>query len=189
MRLPFEGEWFVFWGGRELKQNYHAANRNQRFAYDFVMHRDGKSHQGDGLALGDYYCWGQPLLSPADAVVVEAVDGLPDQPIGSMDRKHPAGNHLILDLGNGEYALLAHFQQNSLRVKAGDAVKKGETLGLCGNSGNTSEPHLHFHLQTGKGFGEGDGLPAQFQHYQANGQPVPRGEPMRGQTVRQTPAP
>lgn len=189
MRLPFDDDWFVFWGGRDLKQNYHAANSNQRFAYDFVVHSDGKSHQNDGLQLSDYYCWGKPILSPADAVVVHAVHDLPDQAIGSMDRANPAGNHLILDLGHGEYALLAHFQQNSLRVKANDQVKQGDTLGLCGNSGNTSEPHLHFHLQTGKRFGEGDGLPAQFQDYIANGQAVPRGEPTRGQTVQQTSAP
>ena len=59
----------------------------------------------------------------------------------------PAGNHVVLDLGSGEYALLAHLRRGSVRVRPGQRVRRGETLGRCGNSGNSSEPHLHFHVQ------------------------------------------
>ena len=65
----------------------------------------------------------------------------------SRTAKAPAGNHVVLDLGNGEYALLAHLQRGSVRVEAGDRVRAGDVLGLTGNSGNSSEPHLHFHVQ------------------------------------------
>lgn len=185
LRLPFEGDWYVFWGGRTLEQNYHAAVQNQRFAYDFVVSRDGVSHGGDGRKVEDYYCWNRPILAPAAGTVVEAVDGLPDNVPGEMDRAHPAGNHVILDHGNGEYSLLAHLRSGSVAVRQGARVAAGARLGACGNSGNTSEPHLHYHLQNAAAFGpDAEGLPAQFSGYTADGRRVARGEPVKGQTVR-----
>ncbi|HVI59987.1 MAG TPA: M23 family metallopeptidase [Luteimonas sp.] len=183
LRLPFDGAWYVFWGGRTIEQNYHAAVRGQRFAYDLVKRVDGSTHRGDGKALDDYYCWNQPILAPADATVLEAVDGLPDQAIGTRNTEAIAGNHVMLDLGQGEYALLAHLRRGSVAVKPGQHVARGETIGRCGNSGNTSEPHLHFHLQDAPEFGKGDGLPASFEDYSADGKPVERGEPVQGQTI------
>lgn len=183
LRLPFTGEWFVFWGGRTLEQNYHAIDRGQRFALDFVVLEDGVSHTGDGTRLDQYHCWGLPVLAPAAATVVTVVDDLPDQPIGSMDPANAAGNHVILDLGHDEYAVLAHLQEGSVAVAEGDRVEPGQTLGLCGNSGNTSEPHLHFHLQDSARFGEGDGLPVTFVDFSVDGERVESGEPVRGETV------
>ena len=183
LRLPFDGQWYVFWGGHDIEQNYHAASRGQRFAYDLLRYVDGSSHRGNGKALEDYYCWNEPILAPADATVLEAVDGLPDQAIGTRNTEAIAGNHVMLDLGKGEYAMLAHLRQGSVAVKTGQQVTAGEELGRCGNSGNTSEPHLHFHLQDAPRFGEGDGLPAFFEHYTADGKAVERGEPVKGQLI------
>lgn len=183
LRLPFEGEWFVVWGGRTLEQNYHAVSRGQRFAHDLVKLVNGKTRRGDSGALDSYYCWNQKILAPAAGRVVDAVDGLPDQAIGTTNAAQPDGNHVMLDLGHDEYALLAHFRQGSVRVKAGDLVEAGTELGRCGNSGNTSEPHLHFHLQNHPRFGEGDGLPAFFRDYVADGKRVPVGQLVRGQRV------
>jgi hypothetical protein len=187
LRLPFDGEWFVFWGGRSIEQNYHAAVPDQRFAYDFVVVQDGASHQGDGTRESDYFCWGKPVLAPAKASVAAVERLLADNPPGVMDTANPAGNHLILDLGNGEYALLAHLKGNSIAVEKGDTVEQGQPLGECGNSGNTSEPHLHFHLQDHPEFGNGAGLPAYFHDYTADGEYVERGEPEQGQTVAPRP--
>ena len=78
-------------------------------------------------------------MPPAAGTVVAAVDSLSDSPMGTTDREHPAGNHVILDHGNGEYSLLAHLQRKSLRVRPGEHVAAGQLLGLAGNSGNTSE--------------------------------------------------
>ena len=186
LRLPFEGEWHVFWGGRDIAQNYHASVPDQRFAYDFVRMVEGSTHTADGTELAHYHCWDQPILAPADGEVVSMVDGLPDQKIGTTNARQPAGNHVMLDLGAGEYALLAHFRQGSVRVSPGQRVATGEELGRCGNSGNTTEPHLHFHLQDSPVFGEGNGLPAFFNGYSADGQAVERGEPVKGQSVRGT---
>lgn len=183
LRLPFDGEWFVFWGGRSVEQNYHAAVSDQRFAYDFVVLQDGASFSGDGTREADYFCWGKPVLAPASAKVVSMERLLADNPPGIMDAANPAGNYVILDLGEGEYALLAHLKANSITVEQGDSVEPGQVLGACGNSGNTSEPHLHFHLQDEPEFGKGSGLPAYFHDYRADGEPVERGEPSQGQVV------
>lgn len=187
LRLPFDGEWFVFWGGRTVEQNYHAADRAQRFAIDFLVRRDGVSHSGDPARLENYFCWDQQILAPADATVAAVVDGLPDQEIGQSDPNNAAGNHVVLDLGNSEFAFLAHMRRGSVAVKVGDKVAAGQELGRCGNSGNTSEPHLHFHLQTTPVLHRGEGLPAFFEDYVADGKPVARGEPVQGQLVRPEP--
>lgn len=184
LRLPFKGEWFVVWGGRSLEQNYHAANRAQRFAMDAVILRDGASHQGDPGTLENYHCWDQPILAPAEATVVTAVDGLPDNEIGSTDARNPVGNHVVLDFGTDEFGFLAHMRQGSVRVQAGETVTAGQELGRCGNSGNTSEPHLHFHLQTTPDLSNGEGLPAAFNDYMADGKVVEKGEPVAGQAIQ-----
>ena len=183
LRLPFEGQWFVFWGGRTPEQNHHVAVRDQRFAYDLLKTVDGRTHRGDGKTLSDYYCWNEKILAPAAATVVASIDGLPDQAIGTTNAAQAAGNHVVLDLGQGEYAVLAHLRQGSVRVKAGDTVAAGGELGRCGNSGNTSEPHLHFQLQDDPRLGRGDGLPAYFRDFIADGRPVAQGELLRGQQV------
>jgi hypothetical protein len=182
--LPFKGEWLVFWGGRTLGENYHAASRAQRFAHDLVMVRDGKTHPDSSTALASYYCYGQPILAPAPGVVVIAVDSLPDQPIGSRDMVHPGGNHVVIDHGNREFSLLAHMQPHSLRVKVGQRVKRGQVLGLAGNSGNTSEPHLHVHLMNGPDMTSADGLPMPFTNYRIDGVLIDKGELKRFQLVR-----
>lgn len=183
-RLPFEGAWHVFWGGREIEQNYHAIDAGQRFALDLLVLKDGRSHAGDPAVLENYHCWNRPILAPADAVVASAVDTLPDQKIGQTDPRNPAGNHVVLDFGNGEYGFLAHLKQGSVRVAKGDRVTAGTEIGRCGNSGNTSEPHLHFHLQNSPLFGQGEGLPVQFLNYLADGTLVERGEPTKGQVIQ-----
>jgi len=184
LRLPFDQAFFVFWGGRTVAQNYHAIDTNQRFAYDLVITRAGVTHAGDGRRNEDYYCFGQPILAPASGKVVDLVEGVPDNVPGQMNPAQVAGNRVILDHGDGEFSMLAHFRQGSFRVKLGDQVDAGAPLGECGNSGNSSEPHLHYQLQDGAAFGQSAGLPAKFTNYIADDQPIQRGEPVKGQTIR-----
>lgn len=184
LRLPFEGEWTVIWGGHTIEQNYHAMLRDQRFAHDLVIQKNGSSHTGDGKKLTDYHCYGQRILAPGDGEIVWQRDSLPDQPIGSTDAKNAVGNGVIIDHGTGEYSLLAHLQPHSLKVHVGQQVKAGELIGLCGNSGNTSEPHLHFHVQNGPRPLESEGYPAFFNDLVIDDQPVARSEIVKGQRVR-----
>lgn len=187
LRLPFDGGWYVYWGGRQPYQNHHVRAPTQRFAYDFVVLRDGSTHTDDGRENADYHCWGRPVLAPAPGRVVAAVDSVPDNDPGRLNRRSLPGNHVVVDHGTGERSLLAHLRHGSVAVEEGQRVERGQRLGVCGNSGRSSEPHLHYHLQTGDAFGEGVGLPAQFRGYRADGEVVDRGEPERGQIVRPDP--
>ncbi len=186
LRLPFAAgdAWTVFWGGREIEQNYHAAYLDQRFAYDFLMARDGTTHAGEGARNEDYFCFDRPVVAPGAGVVVAAGDGVPDNVPGEMNPRQPLGNHVVIDHGNGEFSFLAHFRRGTVAVEEGQRVEAGAPLGRCGNSGNSSEPHLHYHLQDAPEFQQGGrGLPSFFLDYRADGQPVARGEPVRGQVV------
>ncbi len=187
LSLPFRGEWWVFWGGPSERQNYHVIAADQRHAFDFVAWRGGATHRGSGVRNADYWVWGRPILAPANGVVVAAVDGVRDNrpQVEVENRRNPAGNHVVLDLGNGEYALLAHLQRGSVRVKARQRVRPGLVLGLTGNSGNSSEPHLHFHVQDrAQLFGKARGLPVSFVAYRADDRLIARGSPVQGQFIR-----
>jgi hypothetical protein len=180
LHLPFEGEWYVIQGGRTVAENYHAAYPEVRFACDFVRVKDYSTHQGDGRANPDYYCFTAAVVAPGPGTLTVAEDGHPDCKPGQQDKAHPKGNHVIIDHGNGELSFLAHFRNGTIAVKVGDRVVAGQKLGQCGNSGNTSEPHLHYQLQNQAG----ECLPAQFTNYLADGVTINAGEPFRGQRVR-----
>jgi hypothetical protein len=180
--LPFMGDWHVSWGGRTVGQNRHAVAPDQRFAYDFLKLEDGSFRdEGDKNEL--FLCFGAPIYAPAVGTVVDLADGVPDNKPGDMDKSRPPGNYVVLDHGNGEYSFLAHLKKGSLAVQPGQNVEAGTLLGLCGNSGNSSEPHLHFHLQDSSIMFRGNGLPAFFHHYRVRGKHVDKGEPIGRQFV------
>lgn len=164
LRLPFEDEWTVIWGGRTLHQNYHAGDATQRFALDIVVTGpDNRSYSGDRTKNESYLAFGKKVLAPGAGKVIAVENGVEDNKPGEMNPAQLAGNHVFIDHGNGEFSFLAHFKKGSVTVKNGDTVKKGQLLGLCGNSGNSSEPHIHYHLQsTGEAL-KGEGLPIQFE--------------------------
>jgi len=187
LHLPFAGEWYVYWGGRCVAGNRHVVARDQRFAYDFLIlarGRAGQSYRGSGENNTDYYCFGQPIYAPAEGSVVKAENELPDNTPGEMNPKAVLGNCVILDHGCSEFSFFAHFRCGTVVVRSGERVHRGQLLAQCGNSGNSSEPHLHYHLQNTPVPFQGDGLPAFFVEYVADGKPVARGEPVARQTVR-----
>jgi hypothetical protein len=146
--LPFNGRWLVLWGGDTAELNNHHDDPVQRFALDLLgVGPDGKTHKGDGRRNDEYYAFGRAVLAPADGVVTEVIDGVRDNLPGSLNPLSALGNAVFIQHSKHEVSVLAHFKQASIKVKAGDAVRKGQVLGLCGNSGNSSEPHIHYHLQ------------------------------------------
>jgi len=188
LALPFakprEGDWLTYWGGRNIGRNYHVTAPDQAYAYDFLVVRNAKTYEGPKDRNTSYFCWGQPVLAPAAGTVVAVVDGLDDNVPGTMDATQPAGNHIIIEHGPGEYSLIGHLRSRSTLVRARQTVKAGERIGACGNSGNSSEPHVHYHLQTTGSFGGGAvGLPAKFRDILVDGVRVTNAEPLRGQTV------
>jgi murein DD-endopeptidase MepM/ murein hydrolase activator NlpD len=114
-------------------------------------------------------------LAVADGTVVATKDGIPENVPGPTSRAVPitletvGGNHIILDLGNGRFAFYAHLQPGSLRVKNGDKVRRGQVLGLVGNSGNSTEPHLHFHISDANSPLASEGLPYAFSSFEVQG--------------------
>ncbi|AJS61535.1 metalloendopeptidase [Paenibacillus sp. IHBB 10380] len=148
--LPFHGDWFTYWGGTNALVNYHYDHETQRYAYDIVMKNKGLSYKGDATKNESYYAFGQPIVAAATGKVVQVVNDIEDNvPVGTANEEHPAGNHVIIDHGNGEFSYYAHLQKGSVSVKVGDEVSVGDDLGKCGNSGNSSEAHLHFQVSDG----------------------------------------
>ncbi|MFS4455938.1 DUF3887 domain-containing protein [Maribacter sp. 2304DJ31-5] len=147
MILPFKEEWFVFWGGTTVEQNYHINYDDQKYAYDILMVKDGVSYQGDAKKNESYYVFGKEIIAPCDARVVKVITGVKDNVPGDLNPGHLTGNTIVLETVNKEYILFAHLKENSILVAKGNDVRQGEVMAQCGNSGNTTEPHLHLSLQ------------------------------------------
>ncbi|MDQ0113291.1 M23 family metallopeptidase [Paenibacillus harenae] len=145
--FPFLGEWLVFWGGNNTFINYHYEYEQVRYAYDYVIEKNGYSYEGDRAINESYYAFNEDVAAPAEGVVVAAVDGISDNnPVGTVNEDQPAGNMVTIEHSNGEYSTIAHLKQGSVKVKIGDTVTAGQLIGKCGNSGNSTEPHIHFQV-------------------------------------------
>lgn len=184
-RLPFDGEWTVFWGGETKDQSLLAVYTvERRWGLDLVVAKDGRTHAGKGEAASDYFVFGRDVLAPADGVVVRTVDGMPDEVPGRVDRKlDPLGNRVVLQVGEREYVFLGHLARGSIAVRTGQRVAAGELLGRVGSSGwspYTPEPHLAIHLQDTAEDGRGEPIPWRFCDYTADGIRVDKGLPHGG---------
>lgn len=183
LKLPFAGPWLVYAGGRTVAQNPHFAGEEERYAMDFLPLKDGRPASGDLTKNEQFYCFGQPVLAPADGTIIRLQDGYADNDPGKPVRESGLGNQVIISHGNKEYSVLAHLKQNSITVKKGDKVKQGDTIGACGNSGNSPAPHLEMRLQNSHGYPLPRTLPIQFVDYMLDGKLIESGEPLRSQTV------
>ena len=165
LSLPFKGRWLVFWGGDSRELNAHHEVPNQRFAFDLLgVGEDGKTQRGDGTRNEDYHAFGREVFAPADGTVVELIEGVRDNMPGSMNPYSAVGNCVVIQHREKEVSVLAHLKQGSIVVRMGDQVKRGQLLGRCGNSGNSSEPHLHYHLQDSPVLQDGLGIKCAFQN-------------------------
>lgn len=146
-KLPFNGEWYVFWGGEHVMDNYHYVEESQRYAIDVVKSEAGMSYHGDPAINENYFAFGKEILAGASGKVIAIENNIADnEPVGVANETEPAGNYVIIDHGNHEYSLYAHLKQGSVCVPLGAEVEAGDRIGLCGNSGNSSEAHLHFQV-------------------------------------------
>jgi len=185
MRLPFDDEWTVFWGGDTAEQNYHVQNRAQKNAFDIIItDENGKSHKTNGKTNEDYYAFGKELLAPADGEVTEVIVGVKDNVPGEMNPGQVTGNTVVLKTAENEYLLFAHFKEGSIVVKRGQKVKRGELLGLCGNSGNSSEPHIHFHIQNVEDMSLATGVKSYFDVLLVNGELKKDYSPVKGDKIK-----
>ncbi len=189
--LPVLGEWVVGNGGPTVEVNVHVGNQQQWYAYD-LLRADEKGDHCPGAAKTNQGClaFGQDVIAPAAGTVVMVVDGVPDNDKpGEMNKYIVPGNMVELDHGNGEYTFLAHLESGTIVVHPGQHVAKGEHLAKTGNSGNTSEPHLHWHLANDRNMSKGHGLPIRFEPLHVNGQTVAEPHPTRNDRLAAGSAP
>jgi len=164
LSLPFKGRWLVFWGGDTREINQHHDTPNQQFAFDFMgADEQGKTRKEEALVNEDFFAFGREILAPAGGNVTDVIDGVRDNAPGSMNPYSALGNAVLIQHSENEVSVLAHLKLGSIKVKVGDKVEKGQLIGLCGNSGNSSEPHLHYHLQNTPIVQDGTGIKCYFE--------------------------
>jgi len=187
LRLPFNGSWAVMQGGRTVYDNAFVGTEDSRYSVSFMFLKDGMAFENQGKKNSDYYCYGQPVLSPAAGVIVQMANNSADHPPGRGPEIQSRGNYVVIAHGNSEFSLIPYLKAGSLKVRNGQRVKQGEAIGECGNSGSSFAPHVEYSLQNTRGFPLPKSMPAQFVDYMADGKPVAIGEPLRGQTVTNEP--
>jgi hypothetical protein len=166
--FPLRGVWYAGWGA-----SFHTGHRwgvPEEFALDIAkVGESGLSHKGDGTRFDDYYAYGADVLAAADGRVIKTANDQPEDP-SAMQRPNETqqayfarlqkeqgerlakglmaitGNYVMIDHENNEYSLYAHLQPGNVRVHVGDRMKAGDVIGKLGSSGNSTEPHLHFHV-------------------------------------------
>ncbi len=142
---PFKGRWHS-WQGFNGDWTHKGL---YQYAYDFVISdSENKTYMNKGVQLSDYFCYAKEVLSPVRGRVVKVIHYLPDNPIGSVDTINNWGNEIIIEDVRGYIVKLAHFASHSIHVVEGQWVEVGTVLGLCGNSGNSPQPHIHIQLQS-----------------------------------------
>ena len=145
----------------------------ERFAIDWEQIDDkNRMYEGDKQKLSSWRYYGAPIHSVADGTVVNLWDGSDEQvpgPPEPVSTEAIGGNMLVVDIGDGAYAFYAHLQRGSLKAKLGDKVTAGQVLGLLGNTGNSTAPHLHFHVMDGPSPLNSNGLPYVFRRFTSSG--------------------
>lgn len=167
--LPFRGEWLILNGGVNKDLSHSWEIKAQRYAYDFlIVDSEASSFSGDHKDLCSYYCYGKDILSPADGTIIRIYDRCKDSKIMKKQATDPfirdiRGNYILIQHTEKEYSVLAHLEPGSILVKEGERVQRFQKIAECGNSGNTSEPHLHFQIQNGKSFFYSEGKKIRFE--------------------------
>jgi Peptidase family M23 len=151
LAFPFgAGVYYIGQGGISETLNYHMAHKHMLYAIDLGKLRP-LGFRANGLYPSNssqYAIFGDVLYSPCDGTITAARNDAPDFNPPETDEKQPLGNHIFLLTGEVKI-VMAHLQQGSVLVQVGDCVKRGQPLARIGNSGNTTEPHLHIHAERG----------------------------------------
>lgn len=142
-----------------------------RFAIDWIkVDKNGKYFDGDGSIVKDWYGYGAEVLAVADSVVAATRDGVPESATliknpASIKLEDASGNYIALDLGDGHYAFYEHLKPGSIRVKPNDHVRRGSVIALLGYTGESTAPHLHFHISDYNSPLNAEGLPYQLEQF------------------------
>jgi hypothetical protein len=186
VRPPVAGPWRALNSPATRVPSHGIQGYGQAYAIDLVYDPADAAHGRPRFAWWpparrpqDFPAFGQPVYAPADGMVVRVHERERDHwsrtsPLGLLylltvellreltGPSRVVGNHVIIDLGNGDYAVLAHLRRGSIRVSAGQRVRAGDQMAECGNSGNATEPHVHFQLMDRPAIAVAAGLPFRF---------------------------
>ncbi len=164
---------------RALLFDHGEAFLAQRYAIDWVRYRivngAGTTWSGPENRNSSYFCYDAAIYSMTPGIVTEVLDGIPENVPHSgriaidVNFKNAGGNHVVIYMGYGLYAFYAHMRPGTITVKVGDHVSVGENIGRVGNSGNSTEPHLHEHIVNQPSFLAGQGVPYEFAQFEASG--------------------
>lgn len=144
IKLPFIGEWTVL----QAHNGQYTHKDDWKHAWDFVITDDGNNQfRENGQNVEDYYAFKKNIIAPADGYVNEIIDFIDDNKIGDVNLKNNWGNTIIIKHTEYLYSKISHIKQGSFKVSKGDYVKQGQIIALCGNSGRSPYPHIHFQLQ------------------------------------------
>lgn len=167
MSLPFSGKWKVFNGGID-KSNSHSWNLiSQRYAYDFLLSEDNRRKNSVKGKANDFLTFNENVYSPNDGIVIEVKNYVKDNKhagSGWIDiwTRDIRGNFVIIKHEKNVYSLIAHLKEKSCLVKKGDQVKRGQIIAKCGNSGHSTQPHIHFQIQDKGNWYFSKGIPILF---------------------------
>jgi murein DD-endopeptidase MepM/ murein hydrolase activator NlpD len=166
-RLPFDGVWYV--AAEHSYLDPHKRFLAEGFAYDFLqIGANGKSYQRDGRNNADYFAYGRKVLASKEGTVVAVRSDMAENvPAETTNVDSPGGNVVVIDHGNGQFGYYAHLKPFTVTVKPGARVKAGDVLGEVGNSGDSAEPHLHFHVMNSADPAQADGIPVVFESWKA----------------------
>lgn len=183
--LPLQGAWYNAAGS--TFHSHHRWTPMEEFAFDFLrLGPDFKTHRGGGQRFTDYYAYGAPVFAAADGRVSSVISDQAEDAAAmrradetieayftrlqqdqmrrlAQGRAGVTGNSVVIEHGDGEYSFYAHLKPGSVAVRAGDVVKRGQQIGAVGSSGNSTEPHLHFHVCDGPDPLMCAGIPVQFE--------------------------
>jgi len=184
--FPLRGTWYI--GASGTFHSHHRWAAMEEFALDILQFRErSKSYKTTGATSQDFFAFGQDVISVADGTIVEAVDKYTDDDSKlkkenenydqydqriqseqmqalSQDPNGVAGNYIVIKHNDSEYSMYAHLKSGSVKIKKGDVVKRGQVIASVGNTGSSTEPHLHFQLQDGSDPLRSRALPVRFRN-------------------------
>lgn len=190
LRLPVNNQWRVMWGGDRRNQSKYFGSRVSHNALELVISsRFNKTFRREGKRNKDYFAYGQPVVAPAAGTVVAVINGVEDNRPHSPNPFDRLGNAIMIEHTAHEYSVVGHLMKNSITVRVGERVVAGLPIARCGNSGDSSQPSVYYHLQDSAYILAGSGYKPLFSNLYVwkkdRADIMPAYSPVRGEFIQQ----
>ncbi|VGO17931.1 hypothetical protein PDESU_06533 [Pontiella desulfatans] len=194
LTLPYGGRWRVMWGGDNRQTSKYFGNRVRQHAREFVIaDRYGLTYLEEGKKNADFFAFGRPVVAPAAGEVIAVVNGVEDNRPRSPNTFAGLGNMVVIQHATNEVSVIGHLMNDSILVKTGQVVAVRQPIARCGNSGDSTQPSIYYHLQDNPAPDTGSGYRPQFRNVliwdRGRGRVDAKHSPSRGEYVEQHSAP